>query len=156
MKYIAIAAAGLFLTSCASTNYADYELSTANLSNLQVNETFDSQLRKHQLDLVFDYTINGFHQKGDLYSCTVQFLNNNGTTSSLSMGTKAPCQLDVQSGNISLSWPTLLDKSVISSSAELDKLAYPMQFFVAIHQKTGRRSNKIIGKSAIVQSVAKL
>ena len=156
MKKQLTSIAFLTLIGCASTNYSDLKVGEAFISNFEVKETHNVDKGQHKLKLSFDYRISEYTNAKGLYNCTVQFLALDGTTTSTSVGRKSPCQLNKAEGKMSVTLPTLLDKTSFASKDQLSKIKYPMEYFVAIHQRTGKNTNRIIGKTAIQMSEVKL
>lgn len=156
IKTLTLALALATLGGCASTNYADYEVGEATISNLQVNEVYNMKKGQHKFAVSFDYEIAKYINKTGLYFCTLQFITINDTTMSLLKGKKQPCQLDKAKGEVSVSFPSIIDKSMIAytSKEELNNLKYPMEYFIAIHQSTDKTISRIIGRS--VTQVSKL
>jgi hypothetical protein len=156
MKKLISSIAFLTLVGCASINYSDFELGEASISNLEVNEIHNLKKRQHKLKLSFDYQISEYADGNNLYSCSVQFLALDGTTTSIQKGKRSPCMLNKAKGEISIIWPTILDKTFSPSKQQLSKIKYPMEYFIAIHQKTGKNINQIIGKTPILISDVKI
>ncbi|WP_105255773.1 hypothetical protein [Pseudoalteromonas sp. T1lg75] len=156
MKKICTLSLALTLAGCASTDYSEFDMSTAALSNIVVKEKAELEQRKHEIQVSFDYVINGFHADENLYHCSVQFLNTDGTSMTSIKGRKLPCRIDASEGNISINWPSPLDKSRNSPKEVLSTIKYPVEYFVAIHQKTGVKTNNIIGKSDVILSKIKI
>ncbi|ASD69699.1 hypothetical protein [Pseudoalteromonas piscicida] len=147
MKVLPVLASLLILSGCATTDYSQIEISTASLSNLEVEEIGNLQQRKHEIKVSFDYAIENFSPENKLYTCSVLFANTDGTSVTSFKGTIPPCILDNKTGNVSITWPTPVDISRNAPKMVLSKLKYPIEYFVAIHQKTGKSSSKLIGKS---------
>jgi len=156
MKKLVASIAFLTLAGCASTNYSDFEMGEAFISNLEVKEVHNVKERQHKLKLSFDYQISEYVDGADLYNCSVQFLALDGTTTSISTGKRLPCQLNKAKGEMSITWPTILDKTFSPSKEQLSNIKYPMEYFIAIHQRTGKRANQIIGKTPIQISEVKI
>ena len=156
MKKLVTSIAFLTLAGCASTNYSDFKMGEAFISNLEVNEIYNLKKRKHKLKLSFDYQISEYSDGADLYDCTVQFLAVDGTTTSISTGKRSPCKLNKAKGEISITWPTILDKAFSPSKKQLSNIKYPMEYFIAIHQRTGKSTSQIIGKTPIQISEVKI
>ena len=156
MKKLLTSVTFLILAGCASTNYSDFEIGEAFISNLEVKEIHNLRKRQHELRLSFDYQISEYVVGADLYNCSVQFLALDGTTTSISPGTQLPCQLNKAKGEISITWPTILDKKFSPSKEQLSNIKYPMEYFIAIHQRTGKRSSQIIGKTPIQMSEVRI
>jgi hypothetical protein len=156
MKKLVTSIALFTLIGCASINYSDLEIGKASISNLEVNETHNLKKGQHKLKLSFDYQISAYSEATDLYNCSVQFLALDGTTMSISTGKKSPCQLNKAEGEMSITLPTILDKTFFASQEQLTKIKYPMEYFVAIHQRTGKNTSQIIGKTAIQISDVKI
>ena len=158
MKKLVTSITFLTLVGCASTDYSNFEMGEAFISNLEVKEVYNLKKRQHKLKLSFDYQISEYAEGADLYNCSVQFLALDGTTTSTSTSTgkRIPCQLDKAKGEISITWPTLLDKTFSPSKEQLSNIKYPMEYFVAIHQKTGKNTSQIIGKTPIQISEVKI
>lgn len=144
------------LSGCSATNYADFELSNASISNVEVKETADLSKREHVINVTFDYAIDNYNPVSDLYICSVLFVTNDGKSVTSHKRKKTPCKISNAAGNVTVNWPTPLDKSLKPSSEILSKIKYPIEYFVAIHQKTGSRTNQIIGKSEKMLSGIKL
>ena len=156
MRKLGISIALLALAGCASTNYSDFDVSEAVISKLKINETHNLNERQHKLEISFDYEISEYVDTNNLYNCSVQFLALDGTTISISNGKKSPCELNKAKGEKSIIWPTILDKAHSPSEEQLSKIKYPIEYFIAIHQRTGKNTNRIIGKSAIQVSTVKI
>ena len=156
MKKLVTSITFLTLVGCASTNYSDFKMGEAFISNLEVKEVHNLKKRQHKLKLTFDYQISEYADGADLYNCSVQFLALDGTTTSTSTGNRLPCKLDKAKGEISITWPTLLDKTFSPSKEQLSNIKYPMEYFVAIHQKTGKYTSQIIGQTPIQISEIKI
>lgn len=156
MKKLLAAITFITLAGCSSTNYSDFKVSEALISNLKVNEIANLKKNQHELKLSFDYQISDFIDGANLYNCTVQFLTVDGTTTSIWPGRQLPCELNKAKGEMSITWPTILDKENSASEEQLSKIKYPMEYFVAIHQLTGKNTSQIIGKSPIQASKVKL
>ncbi len=156
MKKLVTSITFLTLIGCASTNYSDFIVGKAFISNLEVNEVHNLKKRQHKLQLSFDYQISEYADGANLYNCSVQFLALDGTTTSISKGNRLPCQLDKAKGEVSITWPTLLDKTFSPSKKQLSHIKYPIEYFVAIHQKTGKNTSLIIGKTPIQISEVKI
>jgi hypothetical protein len=71
MKKLVTSIAFLTLVGCASTNYSDFEMGEAFISNLEVNEIHNLKKGQHKLKLSFDYQISKYANGNDLYSCSV-------------------------------------------------------------------------------------
>ena len=156
MKKLVTSIAFLTLVGCASTNYSDFEMGEAYISNLEVKEIHNLKKRQHKLKLSFDYQISEYVSGVDLYNCSVQFLALDGTTTSISTGKRLPCKLNKAKGEISITWPTILDKTFSPSKEQLSNIKYPMEYFIAIHQRTGKITSQIIGKTPIQISEVKI
>ena len=156
MKKLVTSIAFLTLVGCASTNYSDFKMGEAFISNFEVNEIHNLDKRQHKLKLSFDYKISEYADEADLYNCTVQFLALDGTTTSISPDKRSPCKLDKAKGEISITWPTILDKTFSPSKEQLSNIKYPIEYFVAIHQRTGKSTSQIIGKTPIQISEVKI
>jgi hypothetical protein len=156
MKKLSAFAMLIALSGCSATNYADFELSNASISNVEVKETADLSKREHVINITFDYTIDNYNPVTDLYICSVLFVTADGMSVTSHKRKTAPCKISNAAGNVTIDWPTPLDKSLKSSSEILSKIKYPIEYFVAIHQKTGSRTNQIIGKSEKMLSGIKL
>ncbi|MBA6251694.1 hypothetical protein [Colwellia sp. MB3u-55] len=156
MKKLVTSIAFLTLVGCASTNYSDFEMGEAFISNLEVNEIHNLKKGQHKLKLSFNYQISKYANGNDLYSCSVQFLALDGTTTSIQKGKRSPCMLNKAKGEISITWPTVLDKTFSPSKEQLSNIKYPMEYFIAIHQQTGKNINQIIGKTPIQISEVKI
>ena len=65
---------------------------------------------------------------------------------SIYKGTRSPCQINKSTGNISIKWPSPIDKSLNAHKEDLLLLNYPLEFFVAIHQKTNTHHEQFIGQ----------
>ena len=153
MKTHGIAGLLLVLSGCATTDYGSLPLSTASMSNLTVNELYDPDAIKHQLEISFDYDIRNFQPGLSLYNCTVQFFKaSNGTRSKIPPG-KHPCTLRQASGAISIVWPGILDRSISPTVENLTAFAFPIRYIVTIQQKTGKYSSQIIAQSDIQASI---
>ena len=147
MKVLPILASLLILSGCATIDYSKIELSTASLSNLEVEEIGNLQQRKHEIKISFDYAIENFSPENKLYICSVLFANIDGTSVTSFKGTSHPCILNNTTGSVSITWPTPVDKSLNAPKMVLSRLKYPIEYFVTIHQKTGKDSSELIGKS---------
>jgi len=156
MKKLLTSIAFFTLAGCASTNYSDFEMGEAFISNLEVNEIHNLKKRQHKLKLSFDYQISEYTDGADLYNCSVQFLALDGTTTSISTGRRLPCKLNKAKGKMSITWPTILDKTFSLSKEQLSKIKYPIEYFVAIHQRTGKNTNQIIGETPVQISEVKI
>jgi hypothetical protein len=145
----------LALTGCA-TKTRDFKLSapSAYLSNVVIDETLKQEEGHHKISLSFDYSISEFDATDDAYFCSVQFYTKS-ETQTISYAGKVPpnCGIDSASGNASVVWTGPLDKSV-DTPGFVEKLHLPIQYFVAIHQRTGLNKSKIIGSSKTFQSLA--
>lgn len=152
MKKISIFTMLLALSGCTATNYADFEISNAAVSNVNVNETVDLAERVHVVNISFDYTIEHYNPDPSLYTCSVLFTTTDGRWVTSHTGKKEPCKITNAAGNIQVNWPTPLDKSLKKSTDVLSKIKYPIEYFVAIHQKTGSNSSRVIGQSETIFS----
>jgi hypothetical protein len=155
MRKLGTSMAFIALTGCTTINYSEFELSDASISNLQVNEIFNLSKKQHKLELSFDYKISEYVEGFDLYSCDVQLQTLDETTTS-SHSKRYPCKLDKAEGQITIIWPTILDKTFTPSKKQLSNIKYPIEYFVAIHQQTGRNTSYIIGTSPIQISKVKI
>lgn len=156
MKKLVTSITFLALAGCTSTNYSDFKVGEASISNLVVDEIYNLKKRRHKLKLSFDYQISEYTDGADLYECTVQFSALDGTTTSISAGKQSPCKLNKDKGEISITWPTILDKKFSPSKKQLPNIKYPLEYFVAIHQRTGKNTSQIIGKTPIQISEVKI
>lgn len=156
MKKLVSSIAFFTLVGCASTNYSDFKTGEASISNLVVNESYNLKKEQHKLKLSFDYQISEYADGSGLYNCSVQFLALDGTTISASAGKRLPCELNKPKGKISITWPTVLDKTFFHSKEQLSNIKYPIEYFVAIHQRTGKSTSQIIGKTPIQISEVKI
>jgi len=160
MRKLGTSIAFLALAGCASTNYSDFVMGEAFISKLEINEIHNLKRGKHKLKISFAYEISEYVGVGGagLYNCSVQFLTLNGTTTTtvITRGRHLPCELDNAKGEISITWPTILDKTFSPSKEQLAQIKYPMEYYVAIHQRTGENTSKIIGKSPIQVSSVKI
>ncbi|QZO14982.1 hypothetical protein [Pseudoalteromonas piscicida] len=147
MKILPILASLLILSGCATKDYSKIKISTASLSNLEVEEVGNLQQRKHEIKVSFDYAIENFSPENKLYTCSVLFANTDGTSVTSFRGTSHPCILNNTTGSVSITWPTPVDISRNAPKMVLSKLKYPIEYFVAIHQKTGKNSSELIGQS---------
>ncbi|MDW7549036.1 hypothetical protein HUZ36_17665 [Pseudoalteromonas sp. McH1-7] len=153
MKKLTMLVSLYLLSGCATTDYTTIPLSNASLSNLKTSETGNIQQREHTVTVSFDYAIENFNEATNLYTCSVLFINVDGTAvTSTKSGKKHPCILDSANGSISVSWPTPLDKSRNAPQMVLSRMKYPIEYFVTIHQKTGKHSTKLIAKSEVIKS----
>ena len=156
MKKLVTSIAFLTLFGCASTDYSKLATGEASISNFKVSEIHNLNAGQHTLDLSFNYQIAKYHNQPDLYNCSVQFLALDGTSFSVSSGRELPCSLNKAAGEISLVLPTILDKTTFASKEQLASLKYPIEYFLAIHQRTGKHTNRIIGKTPVQVSEIKL
>lgn len=147
MKVYLLAGVVVLLIGCAATDYAKLKPSTASLANVVINETLVLDKGEHKLAVSFDYEIKDFNPTSNLYSCTVQFVNLDKSTMTRTVGSSMPCKLDSPTGHVAITWPSPIDKSTRTSKERLDQIKYPMEYFIAIHQKTGRNNNLVIGSS---------
>lgn len=154
MKKLSAIALALFITGCASTAKNDAEFSTATVSNVQSEEIDNLANREHEFKVTFDYVIEDYEAGINKYTCSVQFANMDGTSTTKFVGGRYPCRLDSAKGTVTVEWPSPLDKDVILTRKEAEKLKVPIEYFVAVHQKSGRYSTRIIGKSAPMLSQA--
>ena len=115
MKKLVTSIAFLTLFGCASTDYSKLATGEASISNFKVSEIHN------------------------LYNCSVQFLALDGTSFSVSSGRELPCNFNKAAGEISLVLPTILDKTTFASKEQLASLKYPIEYFLAIHQRTGKQ-----------------
>lgn len=155
MKKISMLSLAIVLAGCASTNYSEIDISEAELTNLEVEETHDLSKREHEINVSFDYSISGFNATEELYYCSVQFAMTDDKTITRVMfeGRELPCILEKATGSVSISWPSPLDKSLRTPDEILSKIKYPIEYFVAIHQKTSPRgASRIIGSSEVIVS----
>lgn len=152
MKIITMVSFAFVLAACASTDYSEFGISEAVLTNLEVEETHDLEKRKHEIHVSFDYSISDFHADQDLYYCTVQFAGEDGTSVTLTEGSISRCKLEEAVGSVSISWPTPLDKTFNGSESLLSKIKYPLEYYVAIHQRTGGLTTRIIASSEMIAS----
>jgi hypothetical protein len=155
MKTLSSLALALFIAGCASTATNDTtKYSTATVSNVQSEEIDNLSNREHEFKVTFDYAIEDYEAGVNKYTCSVQFANTDGTSTTKFVGGRYPCRLDSAQGTVTVEWPSPLDKDVILTKKEALKLKVPIEYFVAVHQKSGRYSTKIIGKSASMLSQA--
>jgi len=148
MKVFSLLIFVFFLSGCSTTDYFKYQSSTAVINNLEITEIKNLKKRKHKIKVSFDYEISKFNDVDGLYHCSVQFIVNNDVTMTSHRGSKNPCEINSESGSISINWPTPIDKSLNTPEEILSTINYPLEFFVAIHQDTGKETNRIIGQSA--------
>lgn len=156
MKKLGVLGLVIVLTGCASINYSELEWSNATLSNVEIKEVHELKKREHKIHISFNYSIAGFHAEHKLYYCTVQFLNLDGSSQTSFNGREFPCQLEQSKGSISVTWPSPLDKSLKVSKEKFSEIKYPIEYFVAIHQRTGQYDSQIIGKSDLNVSSIKI
>ena len=156
MKKITVFGFAFILAACASINYSDFEISEAVLTDLKVDEIHNLEKREHEIHIAFDYAISDFHADKNLYYCTVQFMRVDGSSVTRTDGTTSPCKLNDATGSVSISWPTPLDKSFNASRSILEQIQYPVEYFVAIHQKTGPLQTRIIGSSEVMASTIEM
>ncbi|MFC3030945.1 hypothetical protein ACFOEE_00170 [Pseudoalteromonas fenneropenaei] len=156
MKRISLFMSVVVLAGCKTTDYASFAQSNALLNNVVVNEEHNAKYKKHVLDVAFDYQIEGFHADQNLYHCTVQFANIDGTTTTSYPGKIIPCKLEQAAGHVAISWPMPLDKQVRIPQTNFTNLKYPIEYMVVIHQRTGAKSSRIIGQSAQMVSTLQL
>lgn len=147
MKNRFYAFAMLALTGCASTNYSELELSTAQVSNIEVVEIGKPLTQEHKLELKFDYKIDGYHEAPRLYTCSILFTLKDDRVMHTAWRERNPCSIDSQTGTVSLTWDTPLSTSAGYSQEALEQMTLPLKYHVAIHQKQNSKSNIIIGLS---------
>lgn len=136
---------------CQTLNY-DIPIGQIELSNIVVTEAERSSKRQHKIAVSFDYAFVSPRAQPNMYTCTVQFLGKTeGDSLSHHPKGQKPCQFNADSGSVSFTWPLITDRGV-SSPETLSKLALPIQYFVAVHQKTARNKTQIIAESGIYQS----
>ncbi len=144
-KFLCIGSIAL-LAGCSSINYTKIENSQANITNLQVAETGKVGTDKYQLDVKFDYSIDDYHEISDLYSCSVLFVSSQTQMVTTSQE-RNPCEINQQSGSISIKWDTPLSKDAGYSTEALKKMSLPLEYHIAIHQKKTSNTNQVIGMS---------
>ena len=148
MKKILPAFLLLLLASCSTVNYEQLKLSNAIITDVNVANT-----SSEQVDLVFNYNIDDFNNVKGVYACSINFVGS-AIDSWLSIrhlgGMK--CNISEKSGTIHFVSRTPLDKSgQFRNSTAQQHFKIPLQYFVAMTQKTGsgRGNKKIIAKSNI-------
>ncbi|NQZ22967.1 MAG: hypothetical protein HRT53_13040 [Colwellia sp.] len=150
MKKLGIFTLVLFLFGCTTKNYQQLEISSATVSNLDVEEIVKPNKGIYKLDVKFNYVINDFNEGSGIYSCSVQFLTVKEHISISSfVGPIEPCRITTSSGEMMVRLTTPLDKTQRFLTERQPKIQRPIQYFLAIHQQTGKQSSKIIGKTAI-------
>jgi hypothetical protein len=147
MKTLSVLILVFFLLGCATTDYSKLQLSSATIKNLKITEIKNLEKRKHKIQVSFDYDISKFNDVNGLYHCSVQFVLNNNTTMTIHKSNKAPCEINSATGHISINWPSPIDRSLNTSKKTLSMMIYPLEFFIAIHQDTSKKTNRFIGRS---------
>ncbi|MDC8831353.1 hypothetical protein [Alteromonas gilva] len=149
MKKIPGIIAIALLAGCAAVNYSEIENSQAVIKNLNVTELGKAGTDKYQLDVKFDYSISDYHDIPELYTCSVLFV-----TSETEMITRLenanPCRIDSKTGSVSVKWNTPLSLGAGYSREALSKMALPIKYLVAIHQKKTSNKNVVIGMSEVL------
>lgn len=140
----------MLLAGCTSTNYKALEISSASMSELKINEIVNSKKGIYKLDIKFSYEISQFNLGGDIYHCSVQFLSlEEGVSTSTYKSRREPCRIDSATGQVSIRWAAPFDKTNKPTKKRMAEIRFPVQYFVAIHQKTGRYSSQVIARSEI-------
>jgi len=57
-----------------TTNQEEREVSSATVSNLNIEKTIKPNQGIYKLDIKFNYVINQFNEGRDIYTCSVQFI----------------------------------------------------------------------------------
>lgn len=135
-----------FFAECTPPSYSDESDSQAVINNLKVSEVGQPRTEKHQLHVKFDYSIKNYKSLDGLYTCSVLFATGKGEWVSQNKG-NAPCQIDSESGSVSMKWTTPLSTSAGYSDNVLKKMQLPLKFQVAIHQRKTKSRNNVIGMS---------
>jgi len=136
----------VFLAGCVSTDYSDIANSQAVISNLEVSEVGKAGTYKHQLDIRFDYSIEGYKEIACLYTCKVLFsISEDRMISKLDDG--STCNIDSERGSVSVKWETPFSTSAGYSSDERRQMALPLEYHVTIHQEKKRNTSIVIGMS---------
>ncbi len=142
----------LLLSGCTTTDYSKLELSSASITNIEFSESENLKKRKHIIEVSFDYDISNYNDDNGLYFCSVHFTLSNDMTMYSQKGNQRLCQINQSTGNLSIKWPSPIDKSFNTPKETLVLLNYPLEFFVAIHQETNKNNNQIIGQSELQNS----
>ena len=122
-------------------------LSKITLSNVSIKEKILPASSKHDLFISFDYRFESAPLASDMYFCTVQFLSKiEGQSTSTTNRLPKQCEFSDPVGTVSFPWSTPFDKSNVNK-AKLSDLALPLQYFVAIHQKTSNNKSVVIAQS---------
>ncbi len=138
------------LTLGCTKNQEELEISSATVSNLNVEEIIEPNKVTYKLNVKFNYVINQFNEGSNIYTCSVQFLTvDEGISISSFVGTTDPCRITNSSGEMIVRLTTALDKTQKFLTERLPKIQRPMQYFIAIHQETSNESSKMIGKTEI-------
>ncbi|GAB4181900.1 MAG: hypothetical protein Tsb002_02500 [Wenzhouxiangellaceae bacterium] len=138
------------LASCASRDYSDIPLSTAAITNIEASEIGKPFTRGHTLKITFDYTIQGYSDIDDLYSCSINFITSEEGKSISTYYQHDHCTIDRQSGTASLSRETPLSLSPLYDKNSLKQLQLPLRYTVSIEQTIKHNRSRIIGKSEVL------
>lgn len=137
----------LLLSACASTNKTALELSNAIVEGVNVIKSNESKAQ--ELDITFSYSIDNFHKEPNLYTCAVMFVKKSGSSVNTSYNPYF-CKIKAEQGFINVRTKTPFHPKANYSKKQLQELTEPLQYFVSIHQQTGKMTNTIIGKSDVM------
>lgn len=149
MKKMILLSLAFCMSGCASVSYEDIELGKAEISNVEIVETYDLSQREHEFKVSFDYAISNFNEKSRLYYCSVLFDGvEEGYSMTVIKGTREPCIINNETGHLDFIWPSPIDRAFAGISAEnFSDTKFPLEYKIVITQKLGRNKSKVIGKS---------
>lgn len=142
---------GLMLSGCHATNH-DHQLSELQLSNLVVTEQTEQLTDSHEIMVSFDYEFTAYFAQPKLYFCSIQFLQKQQGRSFANANKRfEQCHFTGPKGSINFRWPSPLDRS-LQSNKVTESLLLPVQYFVAVHQRTALNTSILIARSETFQS----
>lgn len=141
----------VMLFNCQSMD-RDTKSRVLTLSNVAVQEVSDALSQHHEILVSFDYVFIKPAPQENAYFCTIQFVGKDqGHSFSTSNARSTPCHIVSGSGSSSFRSPSPMDNSVQDPNM-LINLKLPVQFFVAVHQRTTQGKSAIIARSKTFQS----
>lgn len=159
MKKIFALFAIALLSACSSPSITTerLSLSSAELSNVVVQEQGEPMTRNYNIDVSFNYHIDGYHDEPWLYQCLVGFKSTDPSDGYISASTVdkwSECNLDQADGKMHVKYKAPLSANARFTKEQLEKLEYPIHFSVIIMQKRkGALLRKVDGNEVEYQSI---
>jgi len=125
-------------TGCSTIDYSQFPLSSASVNIIKAEK-----LTEDKISISFNYAVDEFVKSDGLYFCDIHYITEPDTVATFRSIYQTRCQIDINKG-------TSQTSSKLPIGVGKFKGLRKFQVVVAIHQKIGTTSSKIIGQSDVV------